>query len=103
MTLRRRLVRILIILLVFPPILAGIAGWLVGPGFLHPIRREFTPELVREADTYFAPIGAKREDFVVKAPDGVTLRGWKVRPAHPNGSWVLLFHGVADNREGVIG
>jgi hypothetical protein len=26
-----------------------------------------------------------------------------VRPQHPNGSWVLLFHGVADNRVGVIG
>jgi alpha-beta hydrolase superfamily lysophospholipase len=103
MTLRRRLVRILIILLLFPPLLAAVAGWLVGPGFLHPIRREFTPELVREADTYFAPIGARREDFTVPAPDGVALRGWKVRPAHPNGAWVLLFHGVADNREGVIG
>ena len=103
MTLRRRLVRILIILLLFPPLLAAAAGWLVGPGFLHPIRREFTPELVREADTYFAPIGAQREDFTVFAPDGVALRGWKVRPRNANGSWVLLFHGVADNRLGVIG
>jgi alpha-beta hydrolase superfamily lysophospholipase len=103
MTLRRRLVRILIILLVFPPLLAAVAGWLVGPAFLHPIRREFTPELVREADTYFAPIGAQREDFTVRGPDGAALHGWKVLPAHPNGSWVLLFHGVADNREGVIG
>src|ERR1700682_4788031 len=33
----------------------------------------------------------------------VPLRGWKVRPKNPNGSWVLLFHGVADNRIGVIG
>jgi uncharacterized protein len=103
MTLRRRLVRILIILLVFPPLLAAVAGWLVGPGFLHPLRRAFTPELVREADTYFAPIGAQREDFTVRAPDGVALRGWKVRPRNANGSWVLLFHGVADNRMGVIG
>src|SRR5581483_10568246 len=35
-------------------------------------------------------------------PDGVLLRGWKVRSAHPNGSWVLVFHGVADNRMGVL-
>lgn len=31
------------------------------------------------------------------------LRGWIVRAAKPNGNWVLLFHGVADNRVGVIG
>jgi alpha-beta hydrolase superfamily lysophospholipase len=103
MTLRRRLIRILLILLLLPPILAGIAGWLVAPGFLHPIRRELTPDLIREADASFAHSGGHREDFNVLAPDGTGLRGWIVRPAHPNGNWVLLFHGVADNRMGVIG
>jgi alpha-beta hydrolase superfamily lysophospholipase len=103
MTLRRRLIRILLILLLLPPILAGIAGWLVAPGFLHPIRRELTPDLIREADASFSHSGGHREDFNVRAPDGTGLRGWIVRPDHPNGSWVLLFHGVADNRMGVIG
>jgi uncharacterized protein len=103
MTLRRRLIRILLILLLLPPILAGVAGWLVAPGFLHPIRRELTPDLIREADASFAHSGGQREDFNVLAPDGTMLRGWIVRPDHPNGNWVLLFHGVADNRIGVIG
>jgi uncharacterized protein len=103
MTLRRRLIRILLILLLLPPMLAGIAGWLVAPGFLHPIRRELTPDLIREADASFAHSGGHREDFNVRAPDGMLLRGWIARPDHPNGSWVLLFHGVADNRIGVIG
>jgi alpha-beta hydrolase superfamily lysophospholipase len=30
------------------------------------------------------------------------LRGWKVRAANPNGAWVLAFHGVGDNRIGVV-
>jgi alpha-beta hydrolase superfamily lysophospholipase len=102
-TLRRRIIRILLILLLLPPILAGAAGWLVAPGFLHPVRRELTPDLIREADASFAHSGGHREDFTVRAPDGILLRGWIGRPAHPNGSWVLLFHGVADNRVGVIG
>ena len=99
---RRRLLRILLILLLFPPLLAGIAGWLVAPSFLHPIRRELTPDLIREADASFAYSGGHREDFDVRAPDGILLRGWIVRPEHPNGNWVLLFHGVADNRIGVV-
>jgi alpha-beta hydrolase superfamily lysophospholipase len=82
--------------------LAGIAGWLVAPSFLHPIRRELTPDLIREADASFTISGGQREDFNVRAPDGILLRGWIVRPQHPNGSWVLLFHGVADNRIGVV-
>lgn len=100
---RRRLIRIALILLFFPPLLAAVAGWFAGPAFLHPIRRELTPDLIREADASFSVTGATREDFDVRASDGVLLRGWRVRPRNPNGSWVLLFHGVADNRIGVIG
>jgi alpha-beta hydrolase superfamily lysophospholipase len=100
---RRRLIRIALILFLFPPLLAAVAGWLAGPAFLHPIRRELTPDLIREAESSFAITGGTREDFDIHAPDGAILRGWKVRPKNPNGNWVLLFHGVADNRVGVIG
>ncbi|MGA3176561.1 MAG: alpha/beta fold hydrolase [Candidatus Acidiferrum sp.] len=102
MQLRRRLLRIFLILLFFPPAFAAVGGWLAAPAFLHPIRRPLTPDLVVEADVSFAEIRAHREDFDVRAPDGVLLRGWKVRPARPNGAWVLAFHGVADNRMGVL-
>ena len=99
----RRLLRILLILLLFPPLIATAMGWLVAPSFLHPVRRPLTPDLIREADASFADTHARREDFLVTAPDGAILRGWKVRPREPNGAWVLLFHGVADNRVGTIG
>jgi uncharacterized protein len=99
---RCRIIRIALILLLFPPLLAAVGGWLAGPAFLHPIRRELTPDLIREADASFAVTGGTRADFDVRAPDGTILKGWKVRPKNPNGSWVLLFHGVADNRIGVV-
>jgi hypothetical protein len=47
---RRRLIRIALILLLFPPLLGAVAGWLAGPAYLHPIRRALTPDLIREAD-----------------------------------------------------
>src|SRR6202521_146767 len=82
---RRRLLRIALILLLFPPLLAAVAGWLAGPAFLHPLRRERTPDLIREADASFAVTGAAREDFEIRAPDGALLRGWKVRAKIPMG------------------
>lgn len=100
---RRRLIRILLYLLLLPPAIAAAAGWFAAPTFLHPIRRELTPDLIREADASFAASGGHREDFSVRARDGVMLHGWIVRAPKPNGNWVLLFHGVADNRVGVIG
>jgi len=99
----KRLIRIALILLLFPPLLAAVGGWLFAPGFLTPQRRQLDANLLREADASFAVTRSVRQDFNVTAPDGVILRGWKVTPPSPNGSWVLLFHGVADNRVGVIG
>jgi len=100
---RSRIIRVMLIVLFLPPVLAAVAGWLVAPAYLHPIRRALTPGLIREADASFSLTRADREPFDVRAPDGVWLRGWKVTPANPDGSCVLLFHGVADNRLGVTG
>jgi uncharacterized protein len=99
----RRLRRIVLILALTPPLVAAGMGWLAGPSFLHPIRRELSPDLIKEADAGFSHIGAHREEFDIRAADGVLLRGWKVRAAKPNGNWVLVFHGVADNRVGAVG
>jgi pimeloyl-ACP methyl ester carboxylesterase len=98
----RRLLRILVILLVTPPLAAAIGGWLAGPSFLHPIRRELSADSVRDATGTFLQIGARREEFDVRERDGILLRGWKVTPRKPTGDWVVLFHGVADNRMGVM-
>jgi hypothetical protein len=87
----RRTVRILLILVLFPALLSVVAGWMGAPGFLHPEKRALTSDMVHDADVTFAQIGAHREEFDVRAPDGVMLRGWKVRAAKPNGAWVLVF------------
>jgi pimeloyl-ACP methyl ester carboxylesterase len=99
---RRRILSILLTLLLAPSIISMVVGWLVAPSFLHPERRPLTPDLVQQADVSFASIGVHRQPLDVHAPDGVLLRGWKVPAAQPNGAWVLLFHGVADNRMGVL-
>jgi pimeloyl-ACP methyl ester carboxylesterase len=97
-----RLLRILLILVLFPAALSAFAGWYGAGGFLHPQKRAFTPDMARDADVTFAEIGARREPFDVRAPDGEMLRGWKARAATGNGAWVLVFHGVADNRYGMM-
>lgn len=83
----------------------ALAGNGVGGGMLHPPRRELTQQMVAQADEAFARVQSAREDFEVVAQDGVRLRGWKVRAAAgtATGDWVLLYHGQADNRMGMIG
>ncbi len=93
--------RALVLALLCLPLPAS-AGGIFAPFILHPVRREIPAEQVAQADRSFAQEHAKREDFTVAAPDGVMLRGWKVRAGNPNGDWVLLLHGRSQNRLAMI-
>jgi alpha-beta hydrolase superfamily lysophospholipase len=97
----RRASYITIVFLLLVPILAGLVGDAMGPGTLHPAR--LNPERLQHAQEMFRRTKASGEDFVLQTRDNVELRGWKVRVAKPNGDWVLLFHGVSDNRTGMLG
>jgi len=81
--------------------LSGVIGYVIGPGVLHPMN--MNPERDAEMAAMLARTGATKEDFEVRAPDGVTLKGWKVRAREPNDDWIVVLHGVSDNRTGNVG
>jgi len=91
------------VLAVFASTVSALVGYQEGPWILHPSRRPLTPELISDADGMFRAAGATRENFNVLASDGAVLGGWLVRAVAANGDWVLLLHGVADNRAGMVG
>src|SRR5208282_3176989 len=93
--------RILLALIILSPGIAALVGEFIGPGILHPAN--LNPERLEQTVQMLQRTGATKEDFDARAPDGVELRGWKIRPPSPTGDWVLLFHGVSDNRTGVLG
>lgn len=99
----KRIAKVALGTLLFLPALAAGAGFFIGSGILHPQRKPLTGIHAQQADRVFVGIGAQRDEFEVRAADGAVLRGWKVRPLRANGDWVLLFHGVSDNRIGVLG
>jgi len=87
--------------LVLTPLFSAFAGRLLGAGVLHPAN--LNPMRLPQTEEMLRRTGATKEDFSVRAPDGIELRGWKIRARSPNGDWVLLFHGVSDNRTGDLG
>ncbi len=101
MRLTRPFILVGIASLAISPLLAAFVGSSIGSGILHPMhlnamRLEDTQKMLKRT-------GATKEDFSVRAQDGIPLKGWKVRPVSANGDWVLLYHGVSDNRTGVLG
>src|SRR3984885_14152521 len=89
---------IAIVLLALLSAASGYIGNAIGRGVLHPANHN--PERVEETEQTLQRTSAVKTDFTVRASDGVELRGWKVVPPSANGDWVLLFHGVSDNRTG---
>jgi uncharacterized protein len=82
---------------------SAAVGGMMGGGILHPYRKPLTSDEIAMADRAFAQVHATRTDFEAIATDGAKLRGWKVRAENPNGSWVVLIHGVGDNRASQTG
>jgi fermentation-respiration switch protein FrsA (DUF1100 family) len=97
-TLRRLLAGLLLILA--PIVLVGV---IVTEGLLHPFRREPGAEARRRAVKIAAAAGARLEDAEVTAADKAVLRGWFFRLGRSSGRAVILLHGQADNRAGMLG
>ncbi|HME58435.1 MAG TPA: alpha/beta hydrolase [Terracidiphilus sp.] len=70
---------------------------------MHPWRRTLTPKAEAQAQAVAARSHAVLTEVAVTASDGAILRGWSIRPLQGNGDAVILLHGVADNRMGMLG
>ena len=82
---------------------AAAVGVMLGGGILHPYRKHLTADEISISNRRFAEVHATCSDFDVTASDGAKLRGWRVRAEAPTGDWVVIFHGLGDNRSGQVG
>jgi uncharacterized protein len=81
---------------------AGL-GILMVEWALHPARRALSLQEEANAQQIALRDSSDLSDVAVSASDGVTLRAWSIRPDHGNGDTVILLHGQADNRAGMLG
>src|SRR5256885_17060660 len=79
-----------------------IGGILLAEIALHPERKLELSRAAAESEA--RRLGARFEETALTVPDGAVLRAWFLKPLRkPNGSIVILLHGVSDNREGAAG
>jgi pimeloyl-ACP methyl ester carboxylesterase len=79
------------------------AGIFVANATLHPTRRPLRPEANNTVREIAGRLDSDLSDVSIRTPDGATLRAWTIQPHHDNGDAVILLHGLADNRIGMIG
>jgi len=84
-------------------ILCVVGGVLLADGAMHPVRRSLHEDEIAGFRQAVQAKKAKMTDVSIATPDGVVLRGWMIVPLRTNGNAVVVFHGLADNRLGMIG
>jgi len=98
---RRILFRVLFYCGLWLAVCAAI-GIVLGEAALHPPRLPIGPDDEAMARSEAARNRAALADVELRAADGAILRGWSIRAAAGNGNAVILLHGQADNRRGML-
>jgi dipeptidyl aminopeptidase/acylaminoacyl peptidase len=93
--------RIICITVVCYVVISAILAICLGELAFRPQRVPITRR--KQAEGVAAQFGGQLQDVSVTATDGIHLEGWFARPANANGDAVILFHGVGDNRQGMMG
>ncbi len=81
----------------------AIAGVVSVEWALHPTRSALTQDDEEQAVAIAESHGAPLQQVEITANGGAILRAWSIRPASDNGDAVILLHGMANNRAGMLG
>jgi hypothetical protein len=103
MRVRRRIVATAITAIALWLVVCMLGGIFAAEGALHPGRNPLTAAMRERAVQLAAENHGLFADVSIVAADGATLRAWSIVPAGRNGDAVILLHGQADNRAGMLG
>jgi dipeptidyl aminopeptidase/acylaminoacyl peptidase len=99
----RRLLRAGLAIIASWLVVCAVVGMLAAHWALHPARRAPAQADLERANAIAARNHAVLADVQMTAEDGVTLRGWSMRPVVSNGDAVISLHGQSDNWVGMLG
>jgi uncharacterized protein len=80
-----------------------VGGVFLADGAMHPGRRSLREDEIADFRQAVQAMKAEMTDVSITTPDRVVLKGWMIVPLRTNGSAVVVFHGLGDNRLGMIG
>lgn len=84
-------------------ILSALGGFFLVEGTLHPLKRELPQQVFRKATIIATQMNASLKNVSIHAKDGIILKAWYFDEASDWNKTVILFHGLGDNRKGMIG
>src|SRR4249919_1378110 len=82
---------------------SALGGYFIVEGALHPSKKELTEQTLHRAKVIATQVHASLKEVSVHAKDGIILKAWYFDEASDSNKSVILFHGLGDNRKGMIG
>lgn len=83
--------------------MSALGGYFLCQNALHPAKKELTEKSFRRAKLLSTQLNASVKQVSIHAADGIVLKGWYFDEASNSDKSVILFHGLSDNRSGMIG
>ena len=84
-------------------LICTVIGVVAVEGAVHPAHLQLSEADEQQAAMIAIANHAVLTDASVVTHDGATLRAWSIRPVDWNGDTVILLHGQAGNRSGMLG
>jgi uncharacterized protein len=100
---RLRRLRLVLFFVAVYTLLCCVSGVFIADATLHPGRRPLLGTDQIQAGAMTQRHNSHLREVEISAFDGISLRAWEIRPARENGKAIILFHGLSDNRMGMIG
>jgi dipeptidyl aminopeptidase/acylaminoacyl peptidase len=82
---------------------SALAGYFLVEASLHPTKRELAQQALRRAIVVATQVKASLKEVTIHAKDGIILKAWYFDETSDSNKSVILFHGLGDNRKGMIG
>jgi uncharacterized protein len=98
-----RLVKSLLLLLGTYLIVCIVGGYFIVEGALHPPKKQLTQQAFQRAALAAKQLNASVKEVSIRANDGIILKAWHFDESRHSNKCVILFHGLGDNRKGMIG
>jgi pimeloyl-ACP methyl ester carboxylesterase len=98
-----KLLRSVFIVAIVYLLFSAVVGYFLIEGAVHPYRKKLSEKSAEKANAIALRAHSKMQNVSVSAADCTKLRAWYFESPEPSSKTVLLFHGLSDNRGGMVG
>jgi dipeptidyl aminopeptidase/acylaminoacyl peptidase len=98
-----KLLRAIFVISIVYLLSSTVVGYFLVEGAVHPFRKKLNEKSTKKANAIALRAHSKIQNVTINAGDHTKLKAWYFESPEPSSKTALLFHGLSDNRGGMVG